>query len=172
MFGAGNQNRTDDLVITNDVLYRLSHTSTCDFVIIPNPRVFVNPFLENIFVFSVFLAFLRFFKWQARFLLTQCDKLCYNTYRKLQQGKDFESGKQEAPKYACAVKGFKASYFRKAESTYTGQKCTISAANAGKEGAVRTCKECAIDEKQTGKAESISTQQGRTTDTDYEAKDG
>ena len=26
-FGAGNQNRTDDLVITNDVLYRLSHTS-------------------------------------------------------------------------------------------------------------------------------------------------
>ncbi len=25
--GAGNQNRTDDLVITNDVLYRLSHTS-------------------------------------------------------------------------------------------------------------------------------------------------
>ncbi len=28
LFGAGNQNRTDDLVITNDVLYRLSHTST------------------------------------------------------------------------------------------------------------------------------------------------
>ena len=28
-FGAGNQNRTDDLVITNDVLYRLSHTSDC-----------------------------------------------------------------------------------------------------------------------------------------------
>ncbi len=27
LFGAGNQNRTDDLVITNDVLYRLSHTS-------------------------------------------------------------------------------------------------------------------------------------------------
>ena len=25
--GAANQNRTDDLVITNDVLYRLSHTS-------------------------------------------------------------------------------------------------------------------------------------------------
>ena len=25
--GAGNRNRTDDLVITNDVLYRLSHTS-------------------------------------------------------------------------------------------------------------------------------------------------
>ena len=28
IFGAGNQNRTDDLVITNDVLYRLSHTSS------------------------------------------------------------------------------------------------------------------------------------------------
>ena len=26
-FGAANQNRTDDLVITNDVLYRLSHSS-------------------------------------------------------------------------------------------------------------------------------------------------
>ena len=25
--GAANQNRTDDLVITNDVLYRLSHSS-------------------------------------------------------------------------------------------------------------------------------------------------
>ena len=30
LFGAGNQNRTDDLVITNDVLYRLSHTSTSE----------------------------------------------------------------------------------------------------------------------------------------------
>ena len=29
--GAGNQNRTDDLVITNDVLYRLSHTSIGSF---------------------------------------------------------------------------------------------------------------------------------------------
>ena len=27
LFGAANQNRTDDLVITNDVLYRLSHSS-------------------------------------------------------------------------------------------------------------------------------------------------
>ena len=82
-FGAGNQNRTDDLVITNDVLYRLSHTSACDFVIIPNPFEFVNPFLKNIFVFSVFLAFLRFLHRQSRFLLTHYDKLCYNTYRKL-----------------------------------------------------------------------------------------
>ena len=31
LFGAGNQNRTDDLVITNDVLYRLSHTSTSEY---------------------------------------------------------------------------------------------------------------------------------------------
>ncbi len=29
-FGAGNQIRTDDLVITNDVLYQLSHTSIRD----------------------------------------------------------------------------------------------------------------------------------------------
>ena len=58
--GAGNQNRTDDLVITNDVLYRLSHTSTCDFVIIPNSNAFVNPFLKNIFLFSVFLLFPTF----------------------------------------------------------------------------------------------------------------
>ena len=77
-YGAGNQNRTDDLVITNDVLYRLSHTSACDFVIIPNQNAFVNPFLKNIFDFSVFLSFLFF-------LLTPCDKLCYNTYRNSQK---------------------------------------------------------------------------------------
>ncbi len=28
-FGAGNQNRTGDLILTKDVLYRLSHTSMC-----------------------------------------------------------------------------------------------------------------------------------------------
>ena len=46
-FGAGNQNRTDDLVITNDVLYRLSHTSMplCDdLCIISNKIVFVKSF--------------------------------------------------------------------------------------------------------------------------------
>lgn len=44
-FGAGNQNRTDDLVITNDVLYRLSHTSIiCDFVIIADCFSFVKSF--------------------------------------------------------------------------------------------------------------------------------
>ena len=46
-FGAGNQNRTDDLVITNDVLYRLSHTSIiCDFVIITDWFSFVNSFFR------------------------------------------------------------------------------------------------------------------------------
>ena len=53
-FGAGNQNRTDDLVITNDVLYRLSHTSKyslCldDLSIISNKFRFVNPFFQNFF---------------------------------------------------------------------------------------------------------------------------
>ena len=44
-FGAGNQNRTDDLVITNDVLYRLSHTSIIrDFVIITDRCYFVKSF--------------------------------------------------------------------------------------------------------------------------------
>ena len=55
VFGAGNQNRTDDLVITNDVLYRLSHTSmSYDFDIIPNIFAFVNSFLKNIFTFLCF----------------------------------------------------------------------------------------------------------------------
>ena len=50
-FGAGNQNRTDDLVITNDVLYRLSHTSKyslCldDLSIISNKFRFVKPFFQ------------------------------------------------------------------------------------------------------------------------------
>ncbi len=50
-FGAGNQNRTDDLVITNDVLYRLSHTSDCrrhidDLYIISEGNAFVNTFFK------------------------------------------------------------------------------------------------------------------------------
>ena len=46
-FGAGNQNRTDDLVITNDVLYRLSHTSiSLDYDIIPNKNPFVKGYFE------------------------------------------------------------------------------------------------------------------------------
>ena len=46
-FGAGNQNRTDDLVITNDVLYRLSHTSiVADYDIISKKVCFVNSYFE------------------------------------------------------------------------------------------------------------------------------
>ena len=49
--GAGNQSRTDDLVITNDVLYQLSHASkivvfSIDLTIISNFSPFVNPFLK------------------------------------------------------------------------------------------------------------------------------
>ena len=49
--GAGNQSRTDDLVITNDVLYQLSHASkivvfSVDLTIISNFSPFVNPFLK------------------------------------------------------------------------------------------------------------------------------
>ena len=49
--GAGNQSRTDDLVITNDVLYQLSHASkivifSVDPTIISNFSPFVNPFLK------------------------------------------------------------------------------------------------------------------------------
>ena len=50
LYGAGNQNRTDDLVITNDVLYRLSHTS--DSVIITDSSYFVKSFF--IFIFNIF----------------------------------------------------------------------------------------------------------------------
>ena len=58
-FGAGNQNRTDDLVITNDVLYRLSHTSIAvhDLFIIPQPFPFVNTFFNFSFLFFHFLFF-------------------------------------------------------------------------------------------------------------------
>ena len=61
-FGAGNQNRTDDLVITNDVLYRLSHTS--DLVIISKKKAFVKHisklsfiFFEKIYFFLDFIVF-------------------------------------------------------------------------------------------------------------------
>ena len=52
--GAGNQSRTDDLVITNDVLYQLSHASkivvfSVDPTIISNFSPFVNPFLKIFF---------------------------------------------------------------------------------------------------------------------------
>ena len=52
--GAGNQSRTDDLVITNDVLYQLSHASkivgfSVDLTIISNFSPFVNPFLKIFF---------------------------------------------------------------------------------------------------------------------------
>ena len=47
--GAGNQIRTDDLVITNDVLYQLSYTSIpADLHIIPHNDVFVKWFCKNI----------------------------------------------------------------------------------------------------------------------------
>ena len=58
--GAGNQNRTDDLVITNDVLYRLSHTS--DFVIIPNTHHFVKMIFKlSLFNFEKIIFLLTFF---------------------------------------------------------------------------------------------------------------
>ena len=47
--GAGNQSRTDDLVITNDVLYQLSYTSIpADLHSIPHNDVFVKWFYKNI----------------------------------------------------------------------------------------------------------------------------
>ena len=81
-YGAGNQNRTDDLVITNDVLYRLSHTSTCDFVIIPNSQAFVKPFLKIFLFFSVFLSFFLFSKRRVEFLLEYSGHLCDKTRSK------------------------------------------------------------------------------------------
>ena len=58
--GAGNQNRTDDLVITNDVLYRLSHTS--DFVIISNRHRFVKMIFKlSLPNFEKFIFLLTFF---------------------------------------------------------------------------------------------------------------
>ena len=50
-FGAGNQIRTDDLVITNDVLCQLSHTSKSPYLddsyIISNKNRFVKPFFKK-----------------------------------------------------------------------------------------------------------------------------
>ncbi len=58
-FGAGNQNRTDDLVITNDVLYRLSHTSkpsvltTC--ILYQTKKHLSIPFFKFLALFFIFL---------------------------------------------------------------------------------------------------------------------
>ena len=43
-FGAGNRIRTDDLLITNQLLYRLSHTS--DYNIISYLNLFCNTFFD------------------------------------------------------------------------------------------------------------------------------
>ena len=61
--GAGNQNRTDDLVITNDVLYRLSHTSMpCfphDLSIISQSFLFVNSFFSFFYLFFILFFLFR-----------------------------------------------------------------------------------------------------------------
>ncbi len=46
LFGAANQNRTGDLIITNDVLYRLSHSSEPEYII-ARPYGFVKLFLKE-----------------------------------------------------------------------------------------------------------------------------
>lgn len=46
LFGAANQNRTGDLIITNDVLYRLSHSSELEYII-TSPYGFVKLFLKE-----------------------------------------------------------------------------------------------------------------------------
>lgn len=46
LFGAANQNRTGDLIITNDVLYRLSHSSEPEYII-ASPYGFVKLFLKE-----------------------------------------------------------------------------------------------------------------------------
>ena len=46
LFGAANQNRTGDLIITNDVLYRLSHSSEPEYII-ASPCGFVKFFLKE-----------------------------------------------------------------------------------------------------------------------------
>ena len=45
-FGAANQNRTGDLIITNDVLYRLSHSSEPKYII-ASPFPVVKIFLKE-----------------------------------------------------------------------------------------------------------------------------
>ena len=55
-FGAGNQNRTDDLVITNDVLYQLSHASNVLRLVYysKSSRVCQALFEKNISFFHLF----------------------------------------------------------------------------------------------------------------------
>ena len=83
-FGAGNQNRTDDLVITNDVLYRLSHTSKyslCldDLSIISNKFRFVNPFFQNfLIIFSSFFTRLNFPAKNCHKTVDKFKNKCYN----------------------------------------------------------------------------------------------
>ena len=49
--GAANQSRTDDLILTKDVLYQLSHSSNLyplrTYDIISNPSVFVKGFEKS-----------------------------------------------------------------------------------------------------------------------------
>ena len=46
--GAANQIRTDDLILTKDVLYQLSHSSICE-IIITKDRWFVKQFFKFAF---------------------------------------------------------------------------------------------------------------------------
>ena len=75
-YGAANRIRTDDLVITNDVLYRLSYSSirTQHFVsrngdIITNVPPLVNTFLKN---------FLTFFSTSPKTAVDIPSRACYN----------------------------------------------------------------------------------------------
>ena len=52
-FGATNRNRTDDLILTKDVLYQLSHSSICE-IIITNSKLFVKQFFK-ITAFTFFM---------------------------------------------------------------------------------------------------------------------
>ena len=68
--GAGGRTRTPDLLITNQLLYRLSYTSIfTGQMIIANPRAFVN---RN---FSLCDIFFRSFKW-LRNEIALCVILC------------------------------------------------------------------------------------------------
>ena len=51
LFGANGGTRTRDLLITNQLLYQLSHIS--DLNIIPQYFLFCNTFYENLFIFLV-----------------------------------------------------------------------------------------------------------------------
>ena len=94
-YGAGNQNRTDDLVITNDVLYRLSHTSILRLCYYTKSKRICQAFFEKYFCFFCFSFFFALFEDDReifrvrktrmfRFLLTpfvECDKI--NTNNKM-----------------------------------------------------------------------------------------